>query len=245
MFASGASELLTHREKEMPRRRHITGLEAARLADDHADREPLRLLSSESGDAKQLVGARSPSANQLAKKAPPRLKKPSRHGDVVVAPTAELEQHKAAFRGVFGETLSDEFVDVMLTQLISALRPGPFDVLEEATLNAAIALIASVKPQSELEALIAVQIVATGFIGLKFLQHSQRHLDEAFIGVYGGYATRLLRLQLELIQTIDRHRRGHKQTVEVRHVHIHPGAQGVVGIINSGKDSSGGGEGEE
>ena len=36
-------------------------------------------------------------------------------------------------------------------------------MLDEATLNAAIAVIASVKPQSELEALIAVQIVATGF----------------------------------------------------------------------------------
>jgi hypothetical protein len=133
----------------------------------------------------------------------------------------------------------------MLTQLVSALRPGPHDVLEEATLNAAIAMVASVKPQSELEALIAVQIVATGFSGLKFLQHSQRHLDEAFIGVYGGYATRLLRLQLELIQALDKHRRGHNQTVEVRHVHIHPGGQGVVGIINSGKDGGRGGAGEK
>jgi hypothetical protein len=44
--------------------------------------------------------------------------------------------------------------------------------------------------------------------------------------VYGGYAIRLLRLQLELIQTLDRHRRGNKQTVEVRHVHIHSGARG-------------------
>jgi len=202
-------------------------------------------LSSESGGAKQLVGARSPSADQLAKKAPPRLKKSSRQSDVVVAPTAELDEHKAALRGVFGETLSDEFVNVMLTQLVSALRPGPGDVLEEATLNAAIAVVASTKKKNELEALIAVQVVATGFTGLKFLKHSQRHLDETFIGVYGGYATRLLRLQLELIQTLDRHRRGNKQTVEVRHVHIHSGAQGVVGIINSGKDDSGGGEGEK
>jgi hypothetical protein len=204
-----------------------------------AKRQPVQLLASESGE-KQLVHSRSPSATQFAKKAPPRAGKPGRHGDLVVAPEAELQQHKANFREVFGETLSDEFVDVMLTQLISALRPGPFGVLDQATLNAAIALIASVRPQSELEALLAVQIVATGFAGLKFLQHSQRHLDEAFIGVYGGYATRLLRLQLELIRTLDKHRRGHKQTVEVRHVHIHPGAQGVVGIVNSRKDGSGG-----
>ena len=156
---------------------------------------------------------------------------------MILAPKGELQKHKAAFRGVFGETLSDEFVDEMLTQLVSALAPNPFDEPKAATLNAAIPLIASVKPETELEALVAVQIVATGFAGLKFLQHSQRHLDEAFIGIYGGYATRLLRLQLELIRTLDRHRRGNKQTVEVRHVHIHSGAQGVVGIVNSGKAS--------
>jgi hypothetical protein len=44
--------------------------------------------------------------------------------------------------------------------------------------------------------------------------------------VYGGYAERLLRLQIDLIRTFDRHRRGNRQTVEVRHVHLHPGAQG-------------------
>src|SRR5437016_8716363 len=50
---------------------------------------------------------------------------------------------------------------------------------------------------------------------------------------------RSLRLQLDLIPALDKHRRGHKQTVEARHVHIHSGAQGVVGIINSGKGSGG------
>jgi hypothetical protein len=36
-----------------------------------------------------------------------------------------------------------------------------------------------------------------------------------------------------MIQALDRHQRGNKQTVEVRHVHIHSGAQGVVGIVNA------------
>jgi hypothetical protein len=47
-------------------------------------------------------------------------------------------------------------------RLDSVLAPGPWDVLEPGTLNAAIATIASVKPQTELEALLAVQIVAFG-----------------------------------------------------------------------------------
>jgi hypothetical protein len=62
-------------------------------------------------------------------------------------------------------------------------------------------------------------------------------LEEPYIEVYGGYSTRLMRLQIDLIQALDKHRRGPKQTVDV---HIHSGAQGVVGIVNSGKDGSGG-----
>jgi hypothetical protein len=77
-----------------------------------------------------------------------------------------------------------------------------------------------------------VQIIATGFSGLRFLRQSHRHMTEDFIGVYGGYAIKLLRLQTDLIQALDRHRRGNSQTVEVKHVHLHPGSQGVVGIVN-------------
>jgi hypothetical protein len=193
-------------------------------------------LPSESEELPSEPGEKQPGTNEIVKKAPPRLLQPARDGDVLPAPKAELQAHKAAFREVFGETLSDEFVDEMLTRLVTALAPGPWDTLEAATLNAVIALIASVKPQTELEALLAVQIAATGFASLKFLKLGQRHLEDAYIDVYGGYAARLMRLQLELIQALDKHRRGrrgNKQTVEVRHVHIHPGGQGVVGIINS------------
>ena len=220
----------------MPKHRHITDLEAARLASER--RAHLSLLPPESGD-KQLGEPASSSADKVTKKAPPRLRQPAGGGNLVLAPKAELQAHKAAFREVFGETLSDEFVDEMLSQLYSALAPGHWDHLEPGTLNAAIALIASVKPQTELEALLAVQIVATGFAALNFLRRGQMVLEEAYISVYGGYATRLMRLQLDLIQALDKHRRGHKQTVEARHVHIHPGGQGVVGIINSGKGSGG------
>ena len=64
-------------------------------------------------------------------------------------------------------------------------------------------------------------------------------MTENYINLYGGYAIKLLRLQDEMIQTFDRYRRGNKQTVEVRHVHIHSRAQGVVGIINPPDDRAG------
>jgi hypothetical protein len=74
---------------------------------------------------------------------------------------------------------------------------------------------------------------------MRFLRQSQRHMMEDYIDVYGTYAIKLLKLQNELIHTLDRHRRGNTQTVEIRHLHFHPGAQGVVGIINPSQ-----GEGE-
>jgi hypothetical protein len=43
------------------------------------------------------------------------------------------------------------------------LRPNPYEHLDEATLNAAIALVASMKPETELQALLAVEIAAIGF----------------------------------------------------------------------------------
>ena len=96
------------------------------------------------------------------------------------------------------------------------------------------------QPRSELQALLAVQIIAIGFAGLRFLRQSHRQMTEDFINVYGNYAIKLLRLQNEMIQTFDRYRRGNKQTVQVRHVHIHSGGQGVVGIINPPDDRDAG-----
>ncbi len=231
-------------------RRHISGREATYMALENGKRLPVRMEAPDvsggsTASAREPVapapsGAEAtigPAVPTQIRTRPPRVRKPADNSDRVVATSGDLEAQRAALRRAFGNTLSDEFAEVMLGKLVSVLRPGPYDTLDEATLNAAIALIASVNPQTEMEALIAVQIAATGFAGLKFLRQSQHHMDETYIDVYGGYAAKLFRLQLEMIQALDRHQRGSKQTVEVRHVHIHSGAQGVVGIINSPENS--------
>lgn len=223
-------------ERERSRR-----LSPTRIAVENDNRRPIALNPAPA----ELGGSLPPSSTPAAEgkgfspTPPPRVRKPSRVHDQVFAPTPDLEGHRAALRRVFG-TLSDEFSQTMLGKLVAALRPNPLEGLDEAALNAAIALIDSLKPQSELQALLAVQIAAVGFAAQKMLRQSQQHLDEAHISVYGNYALKLFRLQLEMIQTFDRHRRGNRQTVEVRHVHIHAGAQGVVGIVNADLKEGGG-----
>ena len=177
--------------------------------------------------------AQVPAPSAETRRVPPRVRKPSPQNDQYLAPTSDVEGYRARLQQAFGNTMSDEFVDVMLGKVVEALKPSPFDQLEEATFNAALAIIDSMQCQSELEALIAVEIIATGFSGLRFLRQSHKNMTEEYVSVYGNYANKLLRLQLDLMQALDRHRRGHKQTVEVRHVHLHSGAKGVVGIVNA------------
>jgi hypothetical protein len=74
--------------------------------------------------------------------------------------------------------MSDGLVEVLLGKLLEALRPASLQALEEPTVNAALAIIDSMHPQSELEALLAVQIIATGFSGLRMLRQSQHHMTE-------------------------------------------------------------------
>lgn len=214
----------------------IRGGVAARAAVGMAKRGPVPLQATD------LIGPHLPAPVGSHRKRPPRVRKPSSGHDVVYAPTSDIDAHRAELREAFGETRSDEFVEAMMGKLISGLRPNPFDVLEEATLNAALAIIASIKPTSELEAFLATQAIIAGFSAFRMLELSQRHLGEENIAVYGGYANRLLRLQTELIETLNRNRRGHTQTVNVRHVHIHQGDRGVVGIVNAEKDGRGTGD---
>jgi hypothetical protein len=215
--------------------KHIRGRDAARMAEENDKRRPIALEPGPNGSVASATDSLVPvETNAHTRTAPPRVLKPSRMNDQVLAPTQDLEAHRAALRRVFG-TLSEEYSQTMFGKLVAALRPNPYEHLDEATLNGAIALVASMKPETELQALLAVEIAAIGFAGHKLLRQSLQHLDEIHIGVYGNYALKLLRLQLDMIRALDQHRRGNKQTVEVRHVHIYPGAQGVVGIVNAGE----------
>ena len=78
---------------------------------------------------------------EQAREAPPRVLKPSALNDQCVAPTPDLESHRKRLREAFGNTLSDEFVEVLLGKLVEALRPAALELLEESTVNAALAIM--------------------------------------------------------------------------------------------------------
>jgi len=108
--------------------RHISGREATYMAIENDKRRPVRIEPSPSEDAASASCATTSVAVVQAsapRKVPPRVRKPSLQNDRCVAPTPDLEAHRGALRLAFGDTLSDEFAEVMLGKLITALRPGP------------------------------------------------------------------------------------------------------------------------
>ncbi len=110
----------------------IRGGDAARAAVATTERLPVTLQGTD------LVGPFQPLPEVTQRKKPPRVRKPSARHDVIHAPTTDLDAHRAMLRITFG-TLSEEFAATMMGKLISGLRPNPYDLLGEATLNAALA----------------------------------------------------------------------------------------------------------
>jgi hypothetical protein len=53
--------------------------------------------------------------------------------------------------------------------------------------------------QSELKALIAVEIIATGFSGLRFLRQSHKNMTEEYVSVYGNTPTSCDKHRLRLL----------------------------------------------
>ena len=89
----------------------ISGKDADTVAREALKRRPMPLLASEG--VEQPPGALVPSEGlEQGRQAPPRVRKPSPLNDQCVAPTPDLERHRKRLREAFGNTMSDEFVEV-------------------------------------------------------------------------------------------------------------------------------------
>ena len=105
----------------------ISGKDATYVAREALKRRPIRLMAPEG--VEEPPSALVPSeGSEQAREAPPRVLKPSALNDQCLAPTPDLESHRKRLREAFGNTMSDEFVEVLLGKLVEALRPAALRV---------------------------------------------------------------------------------------------------------------------
>lgn len=124
---------------------------------------------------------------------------------------------------------SGKFVD----EILHNLRNGAMaSVNDDATaITTGLAMVAAIKPQDELETLLAVQMTA---VHMATMQQARRLAKASTIpGIDSAERAmnKLARTFTTQIETLKRYRSGGEQRVTVQHVHVNEGGQAVVGHV--------------
>jgi hypothetical protein len=114
---------------------------------------------------------------------------------------------------------------------------------DEATLNAALAVVDGIKPENEVEAMLACQMAMTHVLAMQAMSraHWAGMLPE--YQAAGSFAIKLSRTFTMQMEALAKLRRGGNQTVRVEHVHVHSGGQAIVGNVTGAPGGGGGADG--
>ena len=116
------------------------------------------------------------------------------------------------------------------------LPDGLSDEEKMTRIKSAIAILEGIKPQDEIEGMLATQMVATHNAAMECLGRAmvpgQPFLvrDQSF-----KYATKLLSIYSRQIETLNKHRGKGQQKVTVEHVYVESGGQAIVGHVETGR----------
>jgi hypothetical protein len=175
--------------------------------------------------SKQRVAARH---RRLAMKVEAAKDKPT---TVTIGPPhSDLHGFGLRAMDAFG-TRSGHFVNREIERLTRALSPDGTAAPSNNALNAALAVIDGVKPDNELEAMLAAQMAlvhAQSMQALARMNWSSLQSDYELAGNFAVKLTRTFTMQLEALAKL---RRGGEQVVKVVHVYAN---QAVVGDVSLG-----------
>ena len=102
------------------------------------------------------------------------------------------------------------------------------------------AVTRSIGPRDGLEALLALQMVATHNLAMHYLNLAAQNQTVPAIELFTNSANHLLRTFSKQVEALKTYRSKGEQRVEVEHVHVHRGGQAIVGAVSH--TSQGGGD---
>jgi len=114
---------------------------------------------------------------------------------------------------------------------MTVLRPKSGKVSED-DVNAVLAVLDGAKPESEIEAMLVMQMAITHALAMKTASTLCRaetipQQDSASLAL-----SRLTRTFTTQVEALAKLRRDGAQKVTVEHVHVYPGGQAIVGNVN-------------
>lgn len=101
----------------------------------------------------------------------------------------------------------------------------------ESATNSMLAAVEGVRPENEVEGMLAVQMATTHQAAMQALGKAcQTNMPEV-AETFGNLANKLMRTYTQQVETLAKLRRGGEQTVRVEHVHVYEGGQAIVGNV--------------
>ena len=102
--------------------------------------------------------------------------------------------------------------------------------------NNAMAILQGIKPQDEIEAMLAVQMIGVhnmAMDAMKTVMISDQHPEAKDRNT--NRTSKLLRTFTAQMEALKRYRTGGQQKMIVEHVHVHQGGQAIVGSVTQGE----------
>ena len=165
----------------------------------------------------------------------PRLSvksKPNQPLEVMQVDDADRPVGNAGLALVFGTTEA-AVVSILLNSLISAACDGtPGHPPTEEDVNGVLAAVHGIRANDEIEAMLAVQMVATHFAATRALRRLKGSDMVSQQDSNGNLAVKLLRTFAAQTEALQRYRGKGQQKVTVEHVHVHTGGQAIVGSVS-------------
>ena len=129
-------------------------------------------------------------------------------------------------------TESPAFANRAMERLGTVMRPKGTALPNQTEFNAALAAIDGIRPGDEIEAMLAVQMVATYETAMDMLIRAKQADLMPTLQECGSLAVKLLRTYTAQVEALARLRRGGEQRVIVQHVNVNDGGQAIVGAVN-------------
>jgi hypothetical protein len=142
---------------------------------------------------------------------------------------------------LFG-TRGTDFAVTQLDRLMITCRDGDGKI-DNVKLNGLLALVEGAAPANEVQAALAVQMALTHDAAQMVLQRALRVDQIPQFESASNSAVKLLRTFVMQVEALAKLQRGGEQIVKV--VHVHPGAQAIVGNIVQQNARDGGGVTDE
>jgi hypothetical protein len=142
------------------------------------------------------------------------------------------EDRKGRLKDI-GGSQSDQWNNLLANQAMATLwTKNSSSEHREKQLNSTVAALIGIAPKDELEGMMAAQLIAAHNAAMECFRRAMIG-EQTFEGRRENLsqANKLCRTYATLLEALNRHRGKGQQKVTVEHVHVHPGGQAVVGVV--------------